>query len=85
MVDKQQLAAMNEHMAEQAGQEQSLCMAKRIEELERQVGGMVGLLTRCRPYIGDQADWGGAYERNLLRNIDAALAGKLPPCRCSPG
>lgn len=39
MNDKQQLAAMGEHMAEHmAGQaEQPLCMAKRIEELEAQV------------------------------------------------
>lgn len=34
MNDKQQLAAMGEHLAEQ----QPLCMAKRIEELEAQVG-----------------------------------------------
>lgn len=35
MNDKQQLAAMGEHIAEQAAQ--PLCMAKRIEELEAQV------------------------------------------------
>ena len=34
MNDKQQLAAMGEHLAEQP---QPLCMAKRIEELEAQV------------------------------------------------
>ena len=38
MNDKQQLAAMGEHLAEQAEQAaQPLCMAKRIEELEAQV------------------------------------------------
>ena len=35
MNDKQQLAAMGEHMAEQAAQ--PMCMAKRIEELEAQL------------------------------------------------
>lgn len=35
MSDKKQLAAMGEHMAEQAAQ--PMCMAKRIEELEAQV------------------------------------------------
>lgn len=35
MNDKQQLAAMGEHMVDQA--EQPMCMAKRIEELEAQV------------------------------------------------
>ena len=35
MNDRQQLAAMGEHLAEQ--QQQPLCMAKRIEELEAQV------------------------------------------------
>lgn len=38
MNDKQQLAAMGEHIAEQAEQAaQPMCMAKRIEELEAQV------------------------------------------------
>lgn len=46
MNDKQQLAAMGEHMAEQAGQEQPLCMAKRIEELEAQVLVMNNLVDR---------------------------------------
>ena len=35
MNDKQQLAAMGEHMAEQVAQ--PMCMAKRIEELEAQL------------------------------------------------
>ena len=38
MNDKIQLAAMGEHMAEQAAQ--PMCMAKRIEELEAQVEKM---------------------------------------------
>lgn len=73
MNDKQQLAAMGEHMAEQP-----LCMAKRIEELEAQVRVMSELLTRCRPYIVDQAGWGRSYEKVVLLGIDEALSGKLP-------
>ena len=40
MNDKQQLAAMGEHMADQ----QPLCMAKRIEELEAQVESLANRL-----------------------------------------
>ena len=49
MNDKQQLAAMGEHMAEHAGQAQPMCMAKRIEELE-------GLLTEAAQYIHDYCE-----------------------------
>lgn len=38
MNDKQQLAAMGEHIAEQEGQ--PMCMAKLVEELEAQVRGL---------------------------------------------
>lgn len=58
--------------------DEPLCMAKRIDELEAQVRVMHELLTRSRSYISVQADWGRAYEKGLLLNIDAALAGKLP-------
>lgn len=50
MSDKQQLAAMGEHMAEHmAGQaEQPLCMAKRIEELEAQLAEKIIKVERLR-------------------------------------
>lgn len=44
MNDKQQLAAMGEHLAEQ----QPLCMAKRIEELEAQVVGLESKLLAAK-------------------------------------
>ena len=50
MNDKIQLAAMGEHMAEQAAQ--PMCMAKRIEELEAQVLVMAELLRDLHEYIG---------------------------------
>lgn len=58
--------------------DEPLCMAKRIEGLEAQVRGVRELLARSHPYISDQADWGRTYEKGLLRDIDAALAGNLP-------
>ena len=58
--------------------DEPLCMSKRIEELEAQVRGVRELLTRSHPYISDQADWGRTYEKGLLRDIDATLAGELP-------
>lgn len=73
MNDKKQLAAMGERLAEQ----QPLCMAKRIEELEAQVRVMAELLRRGRPIIDERADFGLVAGR-LLRDIDAALAGKMP-------
>jgi hypothetical protein len=73
--DKQQLAAMGDHMAEQAGQAQPLCMAKRIEELEEQVRVMAGLLREAVPQLEDYDNF---ETPELLDKIDAALAGKLP-------
>ena len=84
MNDKKQLAAMGEHMAEQAAQ--PLCTAKRIEELEAQVLVMAELLrdlregaeihlhncTVCK-YADGITNWTSKLER-----IDAAIAGKLP-------
>lgn len=65
MNDKQQLAAMGEHFAEQ----QPMCMAKRIEELEAQARVMAELLRDVRRVV----IWG-----DLNKRIDAALAGKMP-------
>lgn len=76
MNDKQQLAAMGAEMAEQ--QQQPLCMAKRIEELEGQVRVMAGLLREAHPYVKDCSDWGGTHDIDLRDAIDAALAGTLP-------
>lgn len=73
MNDKQQLAAMGEHLAEQ----QPMCMAKRIEELEEQVRVMGGALNELREFAASNV-WDD-YERGaLLAIIDAALVGKLP-------
>lgn len=76
MNDKIQLAAMGEHMAEQ--QQQPMCMAKRIEELEAQVRVMAGLLREARPYMDHRGGAGPKGYAQLSREIDAALAGKLP-------
>ena len=75
MNDKQQLAAMGEHIAEQP-----MCMAKRIEELEAQVRVMAGLLretTQIVPAIGVVIDDLPVVDA-FLERIEAALAGKLP-------
>ncbi len=79
MSDKQQLAAMGEHMAEQAVQ--PLCMAKRIEGLEDQVRVMAGLLRDLHKHIGASIPQtiSEHYQGcDLLDRIDAVLAGKLP-------
>ncbi len=73
MNDKQQLAAMGEHMAEQP-----LCMAKRIEELEAQVRVMAGLLREARPYMDHRGGAGVKGYTQLAKEIDATLSGKLP-------
>ena len=84
MNDKKQLAAMGEHMAEQAAQ--PLCTAKRIEELEAQVLVMEELLRDLREgaeihlhncAVCKNAD-GITNWTSKLERIDAALAGKLP-------
>lgn len=72
MNDKRQLAAMGAEMAEQ--QQQPLCMAKRIEELETQVRVMAELLRELRD--GVEGEW--CFPDDLDVRIDAALAGKLP-------
>lgn len=74
MNDKKQLAAMGEHLAEQ----QPLCMAKRIEELESQVRVMAGLLREAKPYMDHRGGAGVKGYTKLTKDIDATLAGKLP-------
>ena len=76
MNDKQQMAAMGEHMAEQAAQ--PLCTAKRIEELEAQVLVMAELLREARPYIDHRGGAGVKGYTKLTKDIDATLDGKLP-------
>ena len=76
MNDKIQLAAMGAEMAEQ--QQQPLCMAKRIEELEGQVRGMTGLLRDAKPYMDHGNGAGVKGYIQISKKIDAALAGKLP-------
>ena len=74
MNDKQQLAAMWEHMAEQP-----MCMAKRIEELEAHVRVMAGLLREAQECVVHDVVRGmGRDVESLWARIDAALAGKLP-------
>ena len=77
MNDKKQLAAMGEHLAEQ----QPMCMAKRIEELEAQVLVMADLLRDLHGYIGASIPQTiSEHYRgcDLLERIDAALASKMP-------
>lgn len=79
MNDKQQLAAMGEHLAEQ--QQQPMCMAKRIEELEAQVLVMADLLRDLHGYIGASIPQTiSEHYRgcDLLERIDSALASKMP-------
>lgn len=84
MNDKIQLAAMGEHMAEQAAQ--PMCMAKRIEELEAQVRVMAELLLELREgaeihlhncTVCKNAD-GIANWTSKLGRIDALLSGQVP-------
>ena len=79
MNDKQKLAAMGEYMAEQAAQ--TLCMAKRIEELEAQVRVMAGLLREAQRYVRyrlEHTECDARIVMGLIFDIDAALASKLP-------
>lgn len=78
MNDKQRLAAMGEHMAEQAAQ--PMCMAKRIEEMEAQVRVMAELLREAKGFVVQVFDSDINYwsDNPLLLNIDAALACKMP-------
>lgn len=62
MNDKQQLAAMGDHMAEQAEQAaQPMCMTKRIEELEAQVRVMAEALREAISVLSS-INHGGEHE-----------------------
>ena len=79
MNDKKQLAAMGAEMAEK--QQQPLCMAKRIEELEAQGLELAELLRDLHGYIGASIPQTiSEHYRgcDLLDRIDAAMAGSLP-------
>lgn len=76
MNDKIQLAAMGAEMAEK--QQQPMCMAKRIEELEAQVRVMAEMLRDAKPYMDHRGGAGVKGYTKLTKDIDAALAGKLP-------
>lgn len=80
MNDKKQLAAMGEHLAEQAEQAaQPLCMARRIEELEAQVRVMAELLREAQECVVHDVVRGmGRDVESLWARIDATLAGNLP-------
>ncbi len=93
MNDKQQLAAMGEHMAELAEQEQPMCMAKRIEELEAQVRGLKsanlswqeeneGLGAKCASALDllrEATEWMEDHPAMPdSSRMRAALSGKLP-------
>lgn len=95
MKDKQQLAAIGEHMAGQAAQ--PLCMAKRIEALEAQARVMAELLREAAPMISgygisihneahrdeDYAESERAFD--LEERIYAVLAGNLPSATVPEG
>lgn len=63
MNDKEQLAAMGEHLAEQ----QPLCMAKRIEELEAQVRELESMLQAANRSWPDKCP---ITRRNFFMEID---------------
>ena len=76
MNDKQQLAAMGEHMAEQAAQ--PLCMAKRTEELEAQVRAMAELLREAKPYMDHR---GGAGVKGYTKLTRVSMSPWLASCQ----
>lgn len=85
MSDKKQLAAMGAEMAEQ--QQQPMCMAKRIEELEAQVRVMAELLRDARKYVtalGKPDDEVSAVQMTVSR-IDALLSGQVPAPAAAEG
>lgn len=76
MNDKQQLAAMGEHLAVQ----QPLCMAKRIEELEAQARVMAELLAQASTQLQTVFERDPQYWdfHGLVSSIDALLAAHAP-------
>ena len=62
-------------------EQQPLCMAKRIEELEARVRVMAGLLREAQRYVRYRLEYTECDARivmGLICDIDAALAGNLP-------
>ncbi len=58
--------------------DEPLCMAKRIEELEAQVRVMAELLRDARPYMDHRGGAGVKGYTQMAKEIDSALAGNLP-------
>lgn len=58
--------------------DEQLCMAKRIEELEARVRVMAELLQKARPYMDHRGGAGVKGYTQLAKEIDSALAGNLP-------
>jgi len=58
--------------------DEPMCMAKRIEELEAQVRVMAGLLREAKPYMDHRGGAGVKGYTKLTKEIDAAMAGNLP-------
>lgn len=58
--------------------DEPMCMAKRIEELEAQVRVMAELLQKARPYMDHRGGAGVKGYTQLAKEIDSALAGNLP-------
>ena len=58
--------------------DEPLCMAKRIDELEAQVRVMAELLREARPYMDHRGGAGVKGYTQLAKEIDSALAGNLP-------
>ena len=80
---EEQAKALSERMPQtgtlQALDDEPLCMANRIEELEAQVRVMAGLLREA----GDQLKFDGYHD--LVGCIDAALSGNLPALHAPEG
>lgn len=78
MNDKQQLAAMGEHLAEQ----QPMCMAKRIEELEAQVRAMAELLRdefETFTSVEDNQEQDMTQQQEVKQDNGWFERGELPP------
>ena len=58
--------------------DEPLCMAKRIDELEARVRVMAELLQKARPYMDHRGGAGVKGYTQLAKEIDSALAGNLP-------
>lgn len=65
--------------------DEPLCMAKRVEELEAQVRVMAELLREAKPYMDHGNGAGVKGYIQISKKIDAALAGKMPAAPQSGG